>query len=122
MPQDAYNLTACHQNKGVMVRVSQAFAKGSQVSGLNRNGITNALPLIDNSKVMDTSSSLALDLRFNLKGEPLLAFNVNNLTSQKQRSHFQCSNQQRGLHAVRAGPQRLPGPAPEVLSTSVRMS
>ena len=92
VPKDAYNLTAYYENKGVMIRISQAFGKGSQTSTLNQNGIAAAALYGDDYKQVDLSTSLALDSFFDIKGEPLLTFNVNNLTNQKQRSYFQFTN------------------------------
>lgn len=89
VPKDAYNLTAYYENRGLMVRISQAFAKGSQTSTLNQNGITNAALFSDDYKQVDLSASIALDSFFDIKGEPMLTFNVNNLTNEKQRSYFQ---------------------------------
>lgn len=92
VPKDAYNLTAYYENRGFMLRISQAFSKGSQTSTLNQNGIGQAALFSDDYKQVDLSASLALDSFFDLKGEPMLTFNVNNLTNSKQRSYFQFPN------------------------------
>ena len=92
VPKDAYNLTAYYENRGLMLRISQAFSKGSQTSTLNQNGIGQAALFSDDYKQVDLSASLALDSFFDLKGEPMLTVNVNNLTNSKQRSYFQFPN------------------------------
>ncbi|MBI3367422.1 MAG: TonB-dependent receptor [Burkholderiales bacterium] len=92
VPKDAYNLTLYYENRGVTFRISQAFNKGSQQSTLNQNGITNAALFSDDYKQVDLSLSVDLDAWFDVKGQPQLAFNVNNLTNATQRSYYQFPN------------------------------
>ncbi len=47
VPKSSYNLTAYYEAKGVMLRVSQTFSKGSQISTPNQNGIPLAALFVD---------------------------------------------------------------------------
>jgi len=92
VPPSTYNLTAYYERGGVMVRLSQTFSKGSQVSTANQNGIPLAALFVDDYKQLDLSTSIDLDYLLDKKYAPTLTFDVTNLGNSKQRQYFQFSN------------------------------
>ncbi len=87
-----YNVTGYYENGGITARLSTTFTKGSQVSGLNQNGIPLAAIFSDDYRQYDFSSSIDLNEVTGRKGLPQLTFDVINLTKSKQRSYFQFDN------------------------------
>lgn len=92
VPKEAYNLTAFYENGGVSFRISQAFAKGSQASTLNQNGIAQAAIFNDDRTQVDLSLGVDLGRLFSLPGKPQMTFNVTNLTKEEKRQYFQFPN------------------------------
>jgi TonB-dependent receptor len=87
-----YNLTGYYEHNGVSLRLSHVFRKGSQVSGLNQNGIAAAALFSDDYKQTDFSSTYDLAKIFGLNNAPQVTFNVTNLTNETLRSYFQYDN------------------------------
>ncbi|MEQ8934847.1 MAG: TonB-dependent receptor, partial [Amphiplicatus sp.] len=89
-----YNITGYYENHGASVRVSKTFAKGSQSSGFNQNGIPEAAIYGDDFGQWDMSSSFNLNEMFglNIPSSPELTFDIINLFKEDQRSYFQYEN------------------------------
>ena len=87
-----YNLTGYYEHNGVSLRLSHVFRKGSQVSGLNQNGIAAAALFSDDYKQTDFSSTYDLAKIFGLNNAPQVTFNITNLTNESLRSYFQYDN------------------------------
>jgi TonB-dependent receptor len=87
-----YNLTAYYENHGVSARLSTTFNRGSQVSGLNQNGIPAAALFSDDYQQWDFSSRLDLGEIFGMDYLPELTFDVINIFKEEQRSYFQFEN------------------------------
>ncbi|AAK24796.1 TonB-dependent receptor [Caulobacter vibrioides] len=87
-----YNLTGYYEHNGISLRVSHVYRKGSQVSGLNQNGIAAAALFSDDYKQTDFSSTYDLGKIFGLNNAPQVTFNVTNLTNESLRSYFQYDN------------------------------
>jgi TonB-dependent receptor len=87
----AWNLTAYYEQHGVSARISGTFTAGSQISGLNQNGIGAAALFADNYKRWDFSSSFDLAEMFGWSSPfvPQITFDVANLDKATQRQHFQ---------------------------------
>jgi len=92
VPKTTNNATVYYERDGYMVRLSHTFSKGSQVSGANQNGITNAALFVDDYKQLDFSSSIDLSSVFDKDHWPTLTFDVVNLGNSAQRTYFQYSN------------------------------
>ncbi|TCM20555.1 TonB-dependent receptor [Novosphingobium sp. PhB165] len=87
-----YNITGYYENHGVSLRVSTTFQKGSQISGPNQNGITNAALFSDDLQRWDFSSSFDLYKMFGIEHAPEITFDVANFGNATQRTYFQFTN------------------------------
>ncbi|MCJ8157913.1 TonB-dependent receptor [Sphingomonas sp. LaA6.9] len=87
-----YNATVYYENHGISARVSMTHADGSQVSGLNQNGIPNAALFSDDYQQWDFSSSFDLGEFFENEHLPELTFDVVNIFDADQRTYFQFPN------------------------------
>jgi len=87
-----YNATFYYENHGISARLSTTWAEGSQSSGANQNGITNAALFSDDYQQWDFSSSLDLSTIFGAAHLPQLTFDVVNIFKAEQRSYFQFEN------------------------------
>jgi TonB-dependent receptor len=87
-----YNVTAYYEKYGVSARLSQTYAKGSQVSTPNQNGIGAAALFGDDYKQWDFSSSVDLSQLFGWKTAVEITLDGINLGDAKQRSFFQFEN------------------------------
>ena len=94
VPKKTYNITGYYEQYGYMIRLSQTYQDGSQVSTPNQNGITAASIFVDDYKQMDLSSSVDLGevLGKHEKWWPQITFDIINVTKEKQRQYFQYSN------------------------------
>jgi outer membrane receptor protein involved in Fe transport len=94
VPETTYNITGYYEQHGFMIRLSQTFQEGSQVSTANQNGIGAAALYSDDYKQLDLSSAIDLGevLGKHEKWWPQLTFDVINLNQSKQRSYFQFQN------------------------------
>jgi TonB-dependent receptor len=94
VPETTYNITGYYEQHGYMIRLSQTFQEGSQVSTANQNGITAAALYSDDYKQLDLSSAVDLGeiLGKHEKWWPQLTFDVINLSKSKQRAYFQFQN------------------------------
>jgi TonB-dependent receptor len=88
----AYNATFYYENHGISARLSTTWAEGSQSSGANQNGITNAALFSDDYQQWDFSSSLDLSTVFGSAHLPQLTFDMVNIFKAEQRSYFQFEN------------------------------
>jgi outer membrane receptor protein involved in Fe transport len=75
-----------------MARLSHSYSQGSQISGLNQNGIPLAALFSDDFKQLDFSSQVDLEKVMDRDGLPVLSFNVQNLTDTVRRAYFQSPN------------------------------
>jgi outer membrane receptor protein involved in Fe transport len=94
VPEQTYNITAYYEQHGYMIRLSQTYQEGSQVSTANQNGIGAAALFTDDYKQLDLSSSVDLGMVLG-KHEPwwpMITFDVINLTKSTQRTYFQFQN------------------------------
>jgi TonB-dependent receptor len=94
VPQQTYNITAYYEQHGYMIRLSQTYQEGSQISTPNQNGITNAALFQDAYRQLDLSSSIDLGVVLG-KHEPywpMITFDVINLNKATQRQYFQFPN------------------------------
>jgi TonB-dependent receptor len=87
-----YNITAYYEHGPVMARISTVFNKGSQISGLNQNSITNAALFSADYRQWDFSSSLDLSKLFGWSHEVQITADALNLFDARLRSYFQFSN------------------------------
>lgn len=87
-----YNVTGYYENHGLTARISKTFAKGSQSSGLNQNGIPNAALFADDYGQWDLSASYDLGQIMEARWAPQLTLDVINLFNADQRSYFQFQN------------------------------
>ena len=87
-----YNATFYYENHGISARLSTTWAEGSQSSGANQNGITNAALFADDYQQWDFSSSLDLSTILGSHHLPQLTFDVVNIFKAEQRSYFQFEN------------------------------
>lgn len=92
VPPYTYNLSAYYENNGVMVRISENFAKGSQQTNSPQNGIAAANLFGDDYKQIDFSSRFDISKMLGMKQDIALTFDVANVGKAKQRSYFQFSN------------------------------
>ena len=94
VPEKTYNVTGYYENHGFMARVSYTWQEGSQVGGLNQNGIPAAGLYADDYGQTDFSSYVDLGYVFNQPSGwwPQVTFDVTNVTKEKQRSYFQFPN------------------------------
>jgi TonB-dependent receptor len=87
-----YNITAYYEHGPVMARISTVYNKGSQNSGLNQNGVTNAALFTADYRQWDFSSSLDLSKLFGWSHEVQITADAVNLFDARLRSYFQFSN------------------------------
>lgn len=87
-----YNITAYYEHGPVMARISTVYNKGSQNSGLNQNGVTNAALFTADYRQWDFSSSLDLSKLFGWSHEVQITADALNLFDARLRSYFQFSN------------------------------
>ena len=87
-----YNVTAYYEHGPVMARISTVYNKGSQISGLNQNGITNAALFSADYRQWDFSSSLDLSKLFGWSHEVQITADALNLFDARLRTYFQFSN------------------------------
>jgi TonB-dependent receptor len=92
VPEYTSNITAYYENNGLMFRVSQTFAKGSQGTNSPQNGIAAANIFGDDYTQVDISARADLDKLLGWKQKMQLTFDVWNATRSTQRSYFQFSN------------------------------
>ncbi|OON62725.1 TonB-dependent receptor [Massilia sp. KIM] len=92
VPKRSNNFQFYYENRGFMARLSHTYSEGSQVSGLNQNGIASAALFSDDFKQLDFSSSLDLASLLDRDGLPTLTFDVVNLTDTVRRTYFQFPN------------------------------
>jgi outer membrane receptor protein involved in Fe transport len=74
---------------GITARLIYTYNKGSQGSGANQNGITNAAIFGDSYHQLDLSSSIDLSEITDTDHLPTLTLDVINITKSVQRSYFQ---------------------------------
>ncbi|RJF90840.1 TonB-dependent receptor [Sphingomonas cavernae] len=87
-----WNATAYYENHGISARISMTHADGSQVSGLNQNGIPSAALFSDDYEQWDFSSSFDLSEILDSEWAPELTFDVVNIFDADQRTYFQFPN------------------------------
>jgi TonB-dependent receptor len=97
VPENAYNFTAYYEDHGIMLRLAQTYAQGSQISTPNQNGITNAALFQDSYTQVDFSSAFDLAEIMDYTGHykqywPTITFDIINLNKGKRRQYFQFSN------------------------------
>jgi len=92
VPKKSNNFQVYYENHGFMARLSHSYSQGSQISGLNQNGIPLAALFSDDFKQLDFSSQVDLDKVLDRDGLPVLSFNVSNLTDTVRRAYFQTPN------------------------------
>jgi len=92
VPKKSNNFQVYYENHGVMLRLSHSYSQGSQVSGLNQNGIAAAALYSDDFKQLDFSSQLDLNQVLDRDGLPTLTFDVVNATDTSRRTYFQFPN------------------------------
>ena len=89
VPKFTDNWTVYYEHGGYMARLSQSFAQGSQASGFNQNGVTNAALFNDPYRQLDVSLRFDLEDILGIAHAPQLSVDVNNLTGSKQRQYFE---------------------------------
>jgi TonB-dependent receptor len=92
VPKKSNNFQVYYENHGFMARLSHSYSQGSQISGLNQNGIPLAALYSDDFKQLDFSSQVDLEKVLDRDGLPVLSFNVSNLTDTVRRAYFQSPN------------------------------
>jgi TonB-dependent receptor len=92
VPKKSNNFQVYYENHGFMARLSHSYSQGSQISGLNQNGIPLAALFSDDFKQLDFSSQVDLEKVLDRDGLPVLSFNVSNLTDTVRRAYFQSPN------------------------------
>lgn len=92
VPKKSNNFQLYYENHGFMARLSHTYSQGSQISGLNQNGIAAAALYSDDFKQLDFSSQFDLEKLFDRDGLPTLSFDVVNATDTVRRAYFQFSN------------------------------
>jgi outer membrane receptor protein involved in Fe transport len=88
----SYNLSLFYEKDWFSLRLSTVYNAGSQVSGLNQNGIGQAAIFSDDYQQWDFSSYLDLGKFVPFAKGIQLTFDALNLTDAKQRSYFQFNN------------------------------
>jgi TonB-dependent receptor len=88
----SYNVSAYYEKSWFSVRLSSVFNAGSQVAGLNQNGIPLAGLFSDDYQQFDFSSYLDLGKLLGWGKGAQVTFDVLNLTDAKQRTYFQFTN------------------------------
>ncbi|WP_426167653.1 TonB-dependent receptor [Pseudoduganella sp. R-32] len=89
VPRLTNSFTAYYEQSGYSIRFSHNWTEGSQVSGANQNGITNAALFVNDYKQLDMSSSVDLAKVFDRDNWPTLTFDITNLSDSAQRTYFQ---------------------------------
>jgi TonB-dependent receptor len=84
-----YVLGGYYENGGVSARLIYTYNEGSQASGANQNGITNAALFGDSYDTLDFSGSLDFAELFDNAYLPTLTLDVINITKSTQRAYFQ---------------------------------
>jgi TonB-dependent receptor len=92
VPKKSNNFQVYYENHGYMARLSHSYSQGSQISGLNQNGIPLAALFSDDFKQLDFSSQVDLNEVLDREGLPVVSFNVTNLTDTVRRAYFQSPN------------------------------
>lgn len=87
-----YNLTGYYEANGIMLRLSQTFAKGSQLTNSPQNGIPLANLFGDDYKQLDFSSRVDIGNMLGWKNDLQLTFDIWNVGKSIQRSYFQFTN------------------------------
>ena len=87
-----YNITGYYDRHGVSLRLSYTFNEGSQGSGSNQNGITQAAIFGRDYGQLDFSGNLDLATIFGQPMLPTVVLNVINITKAAQESYFQFEN------------------------------
>jgi len=87
-----YNITAYYEHGPVMARISTVYNKGSQIAGLNQNGIPNAALYSADYRQWDFSSSLDLSELFGWSHQVQITADALNLFDARLRTYFQFSN------------------------------
>ena len=90
---ETYNATVYYEKNGISARLSTTFSEGTQVSGLNQNGIARAALFSDDYQQWDFSSSFDFATMFGWSDMvPQLTVDVINLFDEEQRQYFQFPN------------------------------
>lgn len=92
VPKRSNNFQVYYENRGFMARLSHTYSQGSQISGMNQNGIADAALYSDDFKQLDFSSQFDLEKLFDRDGLPTLTFDVVNATDTVRRAYFQFPN------------------------------
>ena len=92
VPKKSNNFQVYYENHGVLARLSHTYSQGSQISGPNQNGITNAALFSDDFKQLDFSSQFDLAEILDHDNYPTLTLDVVNLTNTTRRAYFQFPN------------------------------
>ena len=92
VPKKSNNFQVYYENRGFMARLSHTYSQGSQVSGFNQNGITQAALFSDDFKQLDFSASIDLSKFVDRDAMPTLTFDASNLTDSERRTYFQFAN------------------------------
>ena len=87
-----WNATLYYEGHGLSVHLSDNYNGGSQASGANQNGITNAAIFNDSRSQVDLSSSYDLSHLVSWGKDLELTLDATNLTGAKLRSYFQFEN------------------------------
>lgn len=92
VPKKSNNFQVYYENRGFMARLSHSYSQGSQISGMNQNGVTQAALFSDDFKQLDFSSSVDLGSFIDRDHMPTLTFDVVNVTDTERRAYFQYPN------------------------------
>jgi TonB-dependent receptor len=92
VPKKSNNFQVYYENHGYMARLTHSYSQGSQISGMNQNGIAQAALFSDDFKQVDFSANLDLATVFEHDNWPTLSFDVSNLTNTTRRAYFQFAN------------------------------
>lgn len=94
-----YNATLYYEKHGISARIAGTFTKGSQVSGLNQNGIPLAAFFGDDYEQWDFSSSFDLSQWFDWDTKFEVTLDAINLFDVEQRTNFQFSNSAQTIYS-----------------------
>ncbi|ESQ91550.1 hypothetical protein ABAC460_06075 [Asticcacaulis sp. AC460] len=89
VPETTWNFTAFYEKHGYSVRLSNTYRDGSQASGANQNGITNAALFNESYEQLDLSASVNLKEAFGLGVDLDLTLDATNLTDSTLTQNFQ---------------------------------
>lgn len=89
VPKTTWNFTAFYEKHGYSIRLSDTYRDGSQASGTNQNGITNAAYFNESYEQLDLSASVNLKQAFGFSRDIDITFNATNLGNSNQVQNFQ---------------------------------